>query len=898
MIDNIDLLFELIDIDAELHTEQSIDLGIFGSQAAQMAKDFDEIDQYGIDAGHLFNYVVQNKKLEIWNFDEAKSKEKELKYLQFFTSLYDYYLRLHDRLTAKSQGYYGMITRHLAKMSDPDLSNRIGERKVVFAGFNALTTTEERLIDKLVKDGRAEILFDYDRYYIDDPNNEAGLFARRYLDDHPEWMKNGVTHQLCQEEKHIHIVSASGNTLQTKALQSNLQKIGNSDAAVILSDESLLIPALNAIPDTEAFKEFKVSMGYPIKNTPVNQFIRSYFDLRRRKKTVRKLQNDGREYEAKGWYIWPIFRIMDLELTKTVFSKSEMMGFEHWKNELVTNGKFIFEETDFATLNRMPDIESFLRLLLTEQEEHQNQPKETIQSLRQLLSFISNKIQGKTGQKGFLFLLNQVSAVGKIVNRIGLIVEQHADYLHDANSVEILYKLLVSNTSIKLSSSGTVGLQIMGLLEARNLDFKQIHVLSVNEGIMPNDKSQGSFIPHFIRKECGLPCHLEKQAVFAYNFYRLLQNGEHIFLYYNDLSSTFGGEASRYILQIKQELAKSENIHVKEETFSCDTHSNSTTLSLTANKSHSLDRIRYLVQEKGLSPSSLSTYISCPLKYYLRYIEQIEDDSAKEEVGTNIIGTIIHDSLELLFNDYLPKDGKLQTIDKELFDNRIMPQWEAMLSQSIEKNMPLGFPDIGFNYLNKITIRQQLRNYLQYTSSRLKNQELTILKTEGELSARLATSVGDCLFKGRTDRIDRWGNIIRVIDYKTGKVESADLKVPVRHPDDGDLAFVKSIPEKALQLLLYKYMYLKENQEIAAHQVEAQIHGLRYATNIEFALKQSKPALKETSVPFLGDDTFVADMESMLKALVAELLDTETPFRQTDDEKKCRNCDFRGICRR
>ena len=898
MIDNIDLLFELIDIDAELHTEQSIDLGIFGSQAAQMAKDFDEIDQYGIDAGHLFNYVVQNKKLEIWNFDEAKSKEKELKYLQFFTSLYDYYLRLHDRLTAKSQGYYGMITRHLAQMSDPDLSNRIGERKVVFAGFNALTTTEERPIDKLVKDGRAEILFDYDRYYIDDPNNEAGLFARRYLDDHPEWMKNGVTHQLCQEEKHIHIVSSSGNTLQTKALQSNLQKIGNSDAAVILSDESLLIPALNAIPDTEAFKEFKVSMGYPIKNTPVNQFIRSYFDLRRRKKTVRKLQNDGREYEAKGWYIWPIFRIMDLELTKTVFSKSEMMGFEHWKNELVTNGKFIFEETDFAKLNRMPDIESFLRLLLTEQEEHQNQPKETIQSLRQLLSFISNKIQGKTGQKGFLFLLNQVSAVGKIVNRIGLIVEQHADYLHDANSVEILYKLLVSNTSIKLSSSGTEGLQIMGLLEARNLDFKQIHVLSVNEGIMPNDKSQGSFIPHFIRKECGLPCHLEKQAVFAYNFYRLLQNGENIFLYYNDLSSTFGGEASRYILQIKQELAKSENIHVKEETFSCDTHSNSTTLSLTANKSHSLDRIRYLVQEKGLSPSSLSTYISCPLKYYLRYIEQIEDDSAKEEVGTNIIGTIIHDSLELLFNDYLPKDGKLQTIDKELFDNRIMPQWEAMLSQSIEKNMPLGFPDIGFNYLNKITIRQQLRNYLQYTSSRLKNQELTILKTEGELSARLATSVGDCLFKGRTDRIDRWGNIIRVIDYKTGKVESADLKVPVRHPDDGDLAFVKSIPEKALQLLLYKYMYLKENQEIAAHQVEAQIHGLRYATNIEFALKQSKPALKETSVPFLGDDTFVADMESMLKALVAELLDTETPFRQTDDEKKCRNCDFRGICRR
>ena len=153
--DTIDLLFELIDIDAELHKEQNSELGVFGSQAAQMAKDFDEIDQYDTDALHLFRYVVENKKLEIWNFDEARSKEKELKYLNFFTSLYDYYVRLRERLSAKNQGYYGMITKHLAHLSDEELVERIGDRKIIFAGFNALTTTEERIIDKLVKIGKA-----------------------------------------------------------------------------------------------------------------------------------------------------------------------------------------------------------------------------------------------------------------------------------------------------------------------------------------------------------------------------------------------------------------------------------------------------------------------------------------------------------------------------------------------------------------------------------------------------------------------------------------------------------------------------------------------------------------------------------------------------------------------
>ena len=894
LVDNLNLLFELIDIDAQLHKEQNSELSVFGSQAAQMAKDFDEIDQYDIDAHHLFNYITENKKLEIWDFDEAKSKEKELKYLQFFTSLYDYYLRLRDRLSAKGQGYYGMITRHLAHIPEEELAQRIGERKVVFAGFNALTTTEEHIIDKLVKNGLAEVLFDYDRYYIDDEQNEAGLFARRYLSRHPNWMRNGITDKLNQEEKHIHIVSASGNTLQAKALQEHLQTSETAEMAVILADENLLVPVLNAIPETETIQDFHVSMGYPISKTPVNQFIKSYFSLHRKSRIVRKIQENGEVREVKGWYIWPFLQTMDLELVKIIFTGQESAAFDRWKTEQLSKGKFILEDSDIDSLSHIPDIQTFIKLLLNVgKSEEKETPEGLIQSILQLLLFISNKIQTKKEEKGVLFLLNQVSEVGKIMNRINQIHEQHAHYLDDLSSIEILYRLLVSNTTIKLNSSNTKGLQIMGLLETRNIDFKRLHVLSVNEGILPAEKSQGSFIPQSIKWECGLPGYAEKQAVFAYHFYRLLQNGEHIYLYYNNLSDSSGGEESRYILQIRHELKRNPNIHVYEEAFHCTTESDDET-TIQVPKSASIDRLKQMLQQKGLSPTSLSAYLACPLKFFLKHVAQIKDDSVEEEIGANITGTIVHDTLEFLFVDYLPKDGKLQIIDKELFDKSIMPQWEAKLEQSIAKNMPYGFSDVSFNYMKQVAIRQQLKNYLQYTSKQLKNNELSILETEGELKAKLAMPFGDCLFSGRTDRIDRWNGIVRVIDYKTGKVETKDLAVPVRKPDDDDLSFLKSIPEKALQLLLYEYMYLKGNHQISPSQVEATIHALKYANTIEFGLTHST----KDGIPFLDGDTFLDNMESLLKAVVSEIIDTETPFVQTDDKKKCKNCDFQGMCKR
>ena len=432
-----------------------------------------------------------------------------------------------------------------------------------------MTTTEERIINTLVRNSKAEILFDYDAYYVDDENNEAGLFARKYKKVHPQWIENGISKALTTESKTIHIINASGNAMQAKALQAILQEIHDEKQneskekqdeklAVILADENLLIPVLNSIPNT--FSGFKVSMGYPITKTPVNQLVKECFTLYRHKRISRKINDNGTERVAEGWYIWPVLHLMDLEIIKIVFSRNELEAFSHWKQTAVKNGKFIFEDSDLESFQQMPNIQAFLKVILNKKDE--SSPAIILEDLNQVLVFISHLLQLKPEQERNQFLLNQVSEIGKIISRLQKVIGQNAQYVKDAHSLESLYRVLSSAASLKLNSSETDGLQIMGLLETRNLDFERLHLLSVNEGILPPDKSRGSFIPQFIRHACGLPDYADSQAVVAYNFYRLLQNGKDIYLYYNNLGDTSGGEASGFILQIKHELAKNPNIKI------------------------------------------------------------------------------------------------------------------------------------------------------------------------------------------------------------------------------------------------------------------------------------------------------------------------------------------------
>lgn len=868
LVDAIDMLFELISIDSEIYGNGN-NIGIFGSMANQMAKDFDEIDQYGVNAKHLFSYVYDAKTISVWNPDgELTLKEKQ--HLEFFKNLERYYDCLRQRLELQGKGYYGMITRRLASLTDSELLDRIGHRKILFAGFNALTPTEQTVIDKLYRNGCAEVIWDFDRYYVEDKNNEAGYFARSYIAKNHPWKPTEFSNSLLSQPKEIHFVESAGNSIQTKALQSLLQVEDKADIAVILADEELLVPTLNSIPNEARYASLKVSMGYPLRLTSLHQMVTAFFTLHRK----------GRKVKDKGWYIWPILRILDLELNQVIFNSKEIDELNAYRAFIAEKTAFIYCKDDFERFCSSPHLRQFMDLLLSE---NSDSPSKLLGALVTFLAYISNLIQDNSSSGNANFLLNQVSEAGKTINRLNDIVHRYHDYITSVEELETLFKLVSSITSIKLNNCATDGLQIMGLLEARNLDFDTFYMVGVNDGIIPSESKHNSFIPYFIRKECGLPDEQEKQAVYAYHFYRLLQGAKKAYFIYNSNGASNGGEPSRFLLQLKHELARcNPSIKIVQEVFSAPEVDYHQPERIVIHKTETLmDTLMKKLQttdlNKALAPTSISTYINCPLQFCFRYLFKIRDNSAEENIADNVIGSVVHDTLQLLYNDHI---GVL--ITPQLFSNDIKPTKEAKLAQAIAEHFFQGLPEVGFNYLNKTTINKLLNNYLLYEEAEVASHQLSILALEHTLHTTLIVNGIPCVIAGKADRIDRHDGLVRVIDYKTGRVKDNDVKVPKT------ITTVADIPEKALQLLIYKYLYLKEHPEVAPSNVTASLFALRQ--------RQKRLDLKVDYEPL--NNAFVETMEDLLTEVLTSMMDNSVAFTQPEctSDKPCRVCDFNSIC--
>ncbi len=873
LIDGLDMLFELLSINSELSHSGS-NILVFGSLAAQMAKDFDEIDQYDVDADHLFSYVYEEKKIGVWQLDRNIT-EKEQRYLEFFAGLKGYYERLRHRLSSQGKGYYGMITRWLSHLSDEELVEKTRGRQIIFAGFNALTPTEEKIIHKLYQSHRAEVVWDFDRYYVEDPHNEAGWFARKYIDRDIPWKPTQFTDHLLHDPMEIHLVESKGNTIQAKALQSLLQVELEENVAVVLADENLMIPVLNSLPDDPRYPSMKVSMGYPMKHTALNQLVNAILTLRRK----------GLRVKGQQWYIWPILRVLDLELLRAIFSDQEIGQLERYKAFILEKSIFVYQEKDFETYCPSRDLQQFMSLLTgSGNTVIDNSPMALLQSLTTLLTFISNKIQneGKIADK--TFLLNQVSEAGKTVNRLRDIIGRYDHYVRDLDEFEILYRLVASNTTIKLNNSSTDGLQLMGILEARNLSFNTFYMLGVNEGMLPAEKSYNSFIPFNIRRECHLPGYQEKQAVYAYHFYRQLQGARRMYFIYNSSSGELGGgEPSRFLLQLKYELAqRNPNLKIIEEVFTNKTEKNLWPVTLKVNKtSEVMEKLMAKIQtdniRNALAPTSLSSFIHCPLQFYLKFLLKIKDNSLEEETQNNVIGTIVHNTLEELYRPYLNT-----LISKQFFKDVIQKSLPAAYQRVLARLFGQGLPDVGYNYLNKLTLDKLFKNYCDYEEADIARHELYLIATEKVLHTTLTVNGITCQLSGTADRIDRHDGIVRIIDYKTGLLDAKEVVVP-----EGAES-LRDIPDKAVQLLIYKYLYLKEHPDTQPDQVTASLFGFKNQ-KVSFELKVEHQGLI---------DEFVPTMDRWLHELFTAMMDPSLPFTQPEGskEKLCRICDFKDIC--
>ena len=878
LVDSLDVALELMSINDKDANNKVLKQNFFGL-ASQMAKDFDEIDQYKVDAKNLFESLNEVKIIENYTFSEytlsnEDSYKAQSKYLQFFSSLINYYSALRLNLFSRKVGYYGMITRCLSELPTDELVKRIDGKKIVFAGFNALTTTEEDVVVRLVENGKAVMLWDLDEYYINDKKQEAGRFANDFFAKHRNLAgkkdydneHHGISfigNALSTAEKEINVISVSGSSVQANALQLMMEKRENS--VVVLADEALLIPTLNSLPDSVG--EINVTMGYPFANTPLYGFIDQIF----------RFQHSLSDSKID---LWPLASFCDADFIKLVFNGKDYDSLMSWLKDKQSSSDLSLHVKDFSSIGKSDDnqedgasedLARFLALSSTKWIDS----KDCIENLKSILRVSLQKIKDES-----YFVKNQISVAGKVLNKVESLIKKY-------DSVEILdlqMLILQIGREMSIAMKGEAdGLQVMGLLETRNLDFDVVNMLSVNEGVIPKNKNSNSLIPYDVRKYYNLPTYNQQQAVYAYHFYRLLHNAKKINLFYNSLSDSSGlGEPSRFIRQIEYELVK-KNPKVKLQHFQYK----SPIINLKSNII-SVDKDDTMLKKiTKLSPTSISTYLRCSLQYYWKYIMNINCDEVNEEIQMNVIGSIIHNTLDELYRNF----GNEIVTESKFLEVRSQYLDKCYQNALRNNNFRNGLPKTGFNSIIASVIDTMISRFLDNEHNIVKENSLRILCTEKELSFHL----NNVELHGFADRIDLLNDKLRVIDYKTGSVNPYDVSI------SGNAQQLQDMHDKSIQLIMYKYLFIKMlnsntlglDEALIAHIEEENIVpgiiALQKMSNGVFELKVNNADLA---------NDFEAQCDIMFEQLISDIFDKNNPFTQTDDTKVCGYCGFRNICKR
>lgn len=842
ILDNIDLVFKLYHTHQQIEGKQSETFEDFLSWANTLLQDFNEVDRYLVSAEELYSFLSEAKALESWNLGERELSEFQKNYLRFWRKLGEYYQHYRKQLIEEKSAYQGLAFRQLAEDLRANKIEVQQEKQLYFAGFNALTLAEESIIHHFVKNHHAQLLWDADEYYLNDNNQEAGSFLRAHKKKQKtfEWTFS----DLLESEKEINIYSISGDIAQAKLMgelvQQKNSKTSLEDTAIVLGDENLLMPVLESLPPN--IDRINVTMGYALSNSIFFHFFESIIDLHFKKENSK----------GGGFYFKDVIRLLEQPAIQYIHK-----GIASQAKKLVE--KIKVERIIYLSTVELAEFESYLGLPIF------NLPQNTPNSLNKL--FIKLCEQIKTHQKGELSAVESEFLFGffQAFNRIDSLCEQYAA-LNTFDSLLQLYRQILATDSVAFVGEPLGGLQLMGVLESRTLDFSQVILSSLNEGILPAGKSQNSFIPFDIKKKFGLPSYREKDAIFAYHFYRLLQRAERIDLIYNSkVDQLKGGERSRFIDQLVYEMPKKNpKIKINQIHLAPPLESdNKESLEIKKSEEHLAAIKAHL--SKGLSPSALNSFLLCPLNYYYRYILGMrEEQIIEEKIENNTFGTVIHDSLEALYTPFVGKtlDAKsIEEINSEI-DTVVKKQYYHHLNLS---------PDSGSHRLAFEVAKKLVKNTVEIDSTAVeKGKKIQIValeqQVEWETEIKLNEKVKqNLLLNGKIDRVDRLNGQLRIIDYKSGNVDYGNLSYKDMSSLSGGN---KSI---ALQMLIYQFIYENKFSESA----NAGVISMRNTKAGFIGLKRNE------------DD----DAEALLKIVIAQMLDTEASFIHNEKSNYCAFCE-------
>lgn len=844
-IDTVPLLFEFYKVYLDICKGVPENFDSFSQWASVALQDFNEIDRHLVDTTDLFSYLKDIKRLENWNLDSAEPMTDMVSnHFSFMDNLGVYYNSFYAFLLQSKKGYQGLLYRQAAlKIKNYITSN--SDKKIALIGFNALNKAEEFIFKTLLESTIATAFWDTDAYYMDS-KKEAGFFLRKYK---KEWsyFENHTFNKIVSnfsKEKNITEIAASKNVSQIKSVGELLSQRKNlENTALVLADESLLSLTLNSLP--ENVDKLNITMGYFLKDMPIAGFFETIFDL-----YLNQIKLD-KVLQAKFYYK-DVFRLLEHPfLIKFVGTSVEI---DALKKALILNNEVFIHR---ASIEKLVNADEKLSLVSSLFKMSQN-----------VAQFISSCIELIESQKdnfeGF-----EKECLYRYFNLFVQLQNLNGEYKHirSIKTLQAIYKQLIATEKLSFQGEPLSGLQLMGMLETRVLDFETVIITSMNEGILPAGKNENSFIPFDVKKQYNLPTYQEKDAIFSYHFYRLLQRAKNVYLFYNTETDVYGaGEKSRFLTQLeidgvdisKKTIAPQVVSELKEE--------------FEVPKTDEVIAALKEIAKKGFSPSALSKYIEDPISYYKRYVLKIKDlDEVEETVAANTMGTIVHDVLEDFYKPYLGLFLKVE--DVKLMLSKI----DVKTKFYFEKHYKNGDIYIGKNKLIFEVAKNFIVKFLQSELRILdKGAVLKIIGTETKLDTNIEVPGLDFPVKigGTVDRIDELDGVLRIVDYKTGKVVPGELKIA-----DFDLIPTAYKYTKAMQVLLYAFLYSTNNNLNFDNALESGIFSFKNRKDgfmkLNFAVK-GKPDSNVTKEK-------LEEFMEVIKKMIAEIFDKTLPFKENID---------------
>ncbi|MGB5382758.1 MAG: PD-(D/E)XK nuclease family protein [Lutimonas sp.] len=778
-IDSLNLLFEFYELYKQEKQEKSESFDQFMQWASILLSDFNEIDSHLADPKQVFSYLADLTRIDN-SFQLENLSPTSLNYVLFIESFHKYYISLQKTLKHKKKGYSGLLYRE----ADLNLEHYLTHTNFshVFIGFNALNHAEEKIFQRILLNNSGKIYWDYDQFYL---STNIGDFQRNhkkwnYFQSHSfDWISEDF-----KNSKEIAVYSTPQDVGQVKLVGEILQRSADKEknyqnTAIVLADEKLLPVLLNSLPPE--VKNVNITMGLNLTYVDFGNLIRHFFTL-----------HQNRLLHKNGQYVYKdIDQILNQNYITRLFEKSNIQEFQ--KHCLTTNKIYIsYLELESA----IQDTQGLFSILFDSYS--------TVESFIERILRLIHQIS----------LLPTLSLLEKeYLNRFSQVFRQLEYYqsaykaINDLKSLFTTFTYLLQQESISFKGEPLSGLQILGVLETRVLDFEQVIMTSVNEGILPAGKSEQSFLTFETKMHFNLPTYREKDKIFGYHFFRLLQRAEKAFLISNSSTSNFGaGEQSRFItqLEIVNESGLLPNLKFEKKLIRPNNSNESISLRSIPKSPEFMARLEELAIS-GFSPSSLTSYIRNPLDFYKQKILRLKElDELEENIAHNTFGTIVH---EALYDLYLPFLGKNLTV-------KGLQEMLVLIPEVVEKQFQQFFHLSDFKTgQNFINFKVALKYIEKFILSELKQIEsgssIKILSLEEELKLTYFCEPlqKNIHLKGFVDRIDEKDEVIRIIDYKTGAVTKNDLKIK-----DWDLLITDEKYSKCFQVLFYAYIYKQNNE--------------------------------------------------------------------------------------